>query len=443
MSDPGKVVFLLLLLAITLGAPAYAAEAAGAETAAPAVEEKAPAPPELAARKAEAEAARELKFKEALDYKLLKRDEIAPFLEEKVREQFAEGELEALLLAYEKLGLVKSAEGLAALLVRAYASEVMAFYDQKTHTVHLIEDLPVPNAMQQIAQVHELVHALQDQHFDLNALPLEETHNSDRSSAAMALVEGDATLATLEYAAEHAQLSLTDSLRVALFAAEPGPTAPYLFQRELKFVYFDGLRLAQGLYKKGGWEALNAAFADPPASTEQVLHYKDKYIEARDEPTPVEIPDCCAVLGTGWALVADDVLGELYTQVLFRQHLSFARAAKPSRGWDGDRLHLYRERDGTDTVLVWRSVWDTDKDAAEFGDAYRKVLVRKLGARDREIAHDELGLLVQSEAGAGLLRVEGTHALTVEASSATLARSVMRHVLAGDDDDDDNEPTAE
>jgi hypothetical protein len=415
---------LLVLLAVAFAAPAF-----GAEPPEKPDEQAAFVPPEFAARKAEAEEARALTFTKPLTAKPLTRDEVAPFIEKKVREAYAPGELEALLLAYEKLGLVKSAEGLPELLVRAYASQLVALYDHKTHTIHLIEDLPVPKVMQQIAQVHELVHALQDQHFDLSALPLEEPHNSDRSTAAMALVEGDATLATLAYATEHARMSVADSLRVALFAAQPAPTAPYLFQREMKFIYFDGLSFARALHDKGGWEALNAAFGDPPASTEQVLHFREKYLEARDEPTPVEIPDCCAVLGADWTLAADDVLGELYTQVLFRQHLSFARAAKPSRGWDGDRLHLYRAAEGAATILVWRSVWDTDKDAAEFAAAYRTVLARKLGTDKATPEEGGLGLLVSGEHAVALVHVEGPHALIVEAPSATLAREVARYVL--------------
>jgi hypothetical protein len=425
---------LLVLLALAPAAPALGAEAPQQPD-----EQAAPLPPELVARKAEAEEARALQFTNPLSAKVLKRDEMAPFIEKRVREAYAPGELEGLLLAYEKLGLIKSAQGLPELLVHAYASELVALYDHKTHTITLIEDLPVPEVMQQIAQVHELVHALQDQHFDLSALPLEETHNSDRSSAAMALVEGDATLATFNYATEHARMSLADSLRVALFAAEPAPATPYLFQREMSFVYFDGLQFARALHDKGGWDALNAAFADPPTSTEQVLHCRDKYIKARDEPTPVEIPDCRGVLGAGWTLAADDVLGELYTQVLFRQHLSFARAAKPSRGWDGDRLQLYRAADGAAdgaaTVLVWRSVWDTDKDAAEFAAAYRKVLAHKLGT-DKETPEEEgLGVLVSGKNTTALVHVEGIHALIVEAPSATLARDVARYVLSAGNDD--------
>jgi len=406
---------------------------AAALCAEPAEETAAP-PRELTERQAEAEAARDLAFKKPVVYKPLTRADIVPLIRDELQEQFAEGELDNLLLAYEKLGLIKSADGLAERLVHAYAREVMALYDQKTHTVHLVEDLPVPAAMQKIAEVHELVHALQDQHFDLSALPLDDVHDGDRASAAMALVEGDATLATVEYAAVHARLSLGDSLRVIGFAAEPGPAVPYLFRRTMSFTYFDGLRLAEALHKRGGWTALNKAFADPPTSTEQVLHFQDKYLDARDEPTPVELPDCAPAVGEDWKLVAHDVLGELFTQVLFRQHLSFVRAGKPSRGWDGDRLHFYRSGEGAgeNWALVWATVWDTDKDASEFARAYRTVLVRKYEPAEPGAGQHALGLLVTGETGAALLHVKAQHAVSVEASTAAIAQALMRHVLAAD-----------
>jgi hypothetical protein len=434
----GRLVLTLIALACATW-PAARTQAAAEER----TEDKRAAaeatPPQLLERQAEAEAVRELKFKKPPAYKQIKRDAIVPFLEKALRDRYGEGELDNLLAAYEKLGLIKSAEGLAQSLVVAYAGQVIAFYDEDTHFVYVIEDLPMPALVQRIAELHELVHALQDQHFDLTSLPLDVPYQTDRTNAAMALAEGDATLATLEYAAKHARATLRDVLRIAFWSFEPDSTTPYLFRREARFVYFDGLSFARVLYADGGWEALNKAYAHPPTSTEQVLHARRKYLEERDEPTPIALPDCADALGAGWKLVAQDTLGELYTQVLFRQHLSFARAGKPSRGWDGDRLHFYRSGDGKgdDSALVWRSVWDTDRDAQEFAAAYRKVLERKLGAAPGAESPDEPGaddthsFILSGERGAAAVRVEGLDVLIVEAPSVPMARAVVGHILAG------------
>jgi len=441
---------LAMASALSLPSPARASEPTESRDSDALLDEKA-APAELTERQSEAEAVRELKFKSVPAYKRLKRTEIAPLLREKLFERYDEAELDNMVLAYTQLGLLKPADGLLDQLVDAYVGELVAFYDQDEDTVYLIEDLPVPRAMQRIAELHELVHALQDQHLNLDSLPLEAKHDTDRANAALALVEGDATLATFDYAVEHARLSLGDALRIALATSQPDPAMPYLFRREMHFVYFDGLELARALHNTGGWEALNKAFADPPASTEQVLHFRQKYLDERDEPTPVTVPDCSAVIGEGWVLVADDVLGELYTQVLFRRHLSFLRAGRPSRGWDGDRLHLYRsgQGDGADCVLVWRSVWDSERDATEFENAYRKVLARKLrslygGGAIRESAADNgQGRVVATATRAAVVLVDRCEVLVVEASSVDTARAVADHVLAASRDADEQTPDKE
>jgi hypothetical protein len=400
---------------------------------------------ELSEIQALAEAARGLRFTQPPVYKRLRQEEIAPYFHKELLENFEEGELDNLLLAYEKLGLIPSSEGLLDDLVEAYADQVVAFYDQDTDTVHLIGDLKVPAVMQRIAELHELVHALQDQHFDLDTLPLKDKH-TDRSTAALALVEGDAMLATVEYARKHARLSLPDLIETVLGVSSDAPKMPYLLDREMTFVYTNGFDFARALYKRGGWAALGEAFASPPVSTEQVLHYREKYIEARDEPTPVELPDLSAALGPRWRLVADDVLGELYVQILFRLRLSALRAGKPSRGWDGDRLHLYRleEADGTSEkaagayVLVWSTAWDTERDAEEFAEAYLKVVRKKLGADGKpERDGSVVTITGKDEASDGLtppvafIVSAGTRVLTIEGRPESAARAALKALASG------------
>jgi len=396
---------------------------------------------ELTKIQAQAETARELRFKQPPVYKSLRADELAPYLRKQMLEEFKESELNDLLLAYEKLGLIPSSEGMVDELVRAYADEVVAFYDQDANTVHLIGDLKVPAVMQRIAELHELVHALQDQNFDLGTLPLKDKL-TDPSTAAAALVEGDAMLATYDYAREHAQLALSDLIETALGTSATAPAMPYLLEREMAFVYRNGFDLARALRKRGGWAALNAAFAAPPASTEQVLHYREKYIEARDEPTPVELPDVSAALGEGWRLVANDVLGELYVQTLFRLHLSYLRANTPSRGWDGDRMQFYRPADADVSsddkaaadayVLVWSTVWDSERDAKEFAEAYREVMAKKLGADETSVRADGNAerkgpvVTITGEDVLGLIVTEGTRVLTVEGRPKSAVRAALK-----------------
>lgn len=140
------------------------------------------------------------------------------------------------------------------------------------------------------------------------------------------------------------------------------------------FTYGQGEAFVAALRDEGGWDAVDAAYADPPVSTEQILH-PEKYFGARDDPTPVALPDPAAALGDGWTLVHENALGELQTAVLLANQEASGfgplpeAAAAAAAGWDGDRYALWT--DGQAEVLVWRSVWDGDAEAAEFVAALR------------------------------------------------------------------------
>ncbi|MBN1917200.1 MAG: hypothetical protein JW889_04765 [Verrucomicrobia bacterium] len=393
-------------------------------------------PTELTKMQEMAEAARGLQFKQPPLYQRLRYEELAPFLRKTMLEGLDERRLNEKRLAYEKLGLLTSAEGLLDDMILAYANGVVAFYDQDSDTVHLIGDLKMPAVMQRIAELHELVHALQDQHFDLDALPLKGAL-SDPATAALALVEGDAMLATIEYARGHTQLVLSDLLGTTTGSSTKGPAMPYLFQREMDFVYRNGFDFAKALHKRGGWAALGEAFAAPPTSTEQVLHYREKYIEARDEPTPVELPDLSARLGEHWRLAADDVLGELYIQTLFRLHLGRLRARKPSRGWDGDRLHFYLldeapagGESAAAYILVWSTVWDSERDAGEFAAASLRVVGKKLEGR-RKTEQDGPVVTITGKNAVAFIVSEGTRVLSVEGHPESAARAALKALAPG------------
>src|SRR5262249_44862680 len=109
--------------------------------------------------------------------------------------------------------------------------------------------------------IHEMVHALQDQHFGLAKLH-QASFGSDAELARAALVEGDATFTMIE-------LLKKEQPRVAAMLDAPLGKAKNL---QNAFLYAQGARYVKALKERGGWGRVNAAYRFPPRSTAAVLH---------------------------------------------------------------------------------------------------------------------------------------------------------------------------
>jgi hypothetical protein len=124
---------------------------------------------------------------------------------------------------------------------------------------------------------------------------------------------------------------------------------------QLLLPYFAGRDFALHLHKRGGWDALKQAWTRPPQSTEQVLH-PEKY-DSREAPRTV---DLSYAPGRGRA-INEGVLGEVLIRTFLGEGATQQEAAA---GWGGDQFRAW-DLSGK-TLLVWRSVWDSPKDAREF-----------------------------------------------------------------------------
>src|SRR5262249_15626379 len=145
-------------------------------------------------------------------------DEIEASVIRDLDENTPSGEFEATQKTLIKLGLIKKEFHLRDYVVQLLREQVAGFYEPKTKEFYLAAWLPISD--QKRVMAHELVHALQDQHFDLRRFEGWPKGDSDAELAAHALVEGEATLIMIEYDFDErgAKLdlnklgSLTDSL---------------------------------------------------------------------------------------------------------------------------------------------------------------------------------------------------------------------------------------
>ena len=143
---------------------------------------------------------------------------------------------------------------------------------------------------------------------------------------------------------------------------------PPILVASLSFPYTSGVDFVAELYRRDGFAAIDAAWADPPRTTEQILH-PQRYL-AGDLPQLVSLVPLTSTLGAGWRQVDEDILGEFYLREYLAQQLPPATVDRAATGWGGDRYAVYWNEDTRDVVMALRLVWDTPGDAAEFAAAY-------------------------------------------------------------------------
>jgi hypothetical protein len=229
-----------------------------------------------------------------------------------------------------------------------------------------------PGSKQTLA--HEFVHALQDQHFDLEKLLPDDSHDDDRSLAIRALVEGDATIAGLSYVRDYFTQSDIQEFIEESSSADTSVlnSAPAYLRESLYFPYDAGADFVNELLMMDGFQAVDEALADPPASTEQILH-PDKYFDSpRDEPIQVPLPPLTDTLGAGWTMIDWGTLGEFDLRVILDEN-GAADPDEAAAGWGGGSYAFYQNPDG-DLGLMYTAIeWDSDNEADEYVEALEET----------------------------------------------------------------------
>jgi len=298
----------------------------------------------------------------------------------------------------KSLALMPQDASLRDLYIEMLTSSVAGLYDDTTKKMYVVTETGEIGPSEEITYAHEYTHALQDQAFDLGAIKGKATDESDRALARTTLIEGDATLLMSIWAQQH--LTQAQLLQVA-GATDPASQAvldrlPAILRETLLFPYTQGLTMTfAALSAGGGYSGVDALFANPPDSTEQVLH--PEKLNPREAPVPVAFPDDLATrLGDGWCVPLQDTLGELQLRILLGDAAGAdsATAEAAAAGWGGDRVALIDGPNGaTGTVLDTR--WDTTADASEYATALAGI-VPKLQAigRSASILTPEPGRVV-------------------------------------------------
>src|ERR1700724_1493528 len=220
----------------------------------------------------------------------LRREVIAEFREDLPPRRLAEVEL-----GLKAFGLIPESMDLGTYVPELLTSQIAGFYDPHRKSLAVVDrpggqlGAEMTHKMEDGLLVHELTHAIQDQHFDLDRLS-DPDPLSDGGVARLALVEGDATLvmmddlirAPLEDVPE--ARGLVAELTAAGGGDEDAPvagkglpgqkemaTAPAWFRDQLLFSYSRGAAFCLEVRRRGGQKLTDYAFAvDPPRPSEQI-----------------------------------------------------------------------------------------------------------------------------------------------------------------------------
>lgn len=298
------------------------------------------------------------------------------------------------------LGLLPGDMDLHQVTLDVLTEQVGGFYDPRANTFYIMDT--VDEALAEVVIAHEFTHALDDQHHDLDGGADARLDDADALLAHHAVVEGSGMEIMTQWAVTH--LGMSKMMKVARAQAdlptEAVAAAPPYVWKPLIAIYLQGqsfLRRQPELALRGmaRTEDIEAAFAEPPLSTEQVLH-PEKYWDAelRDDPTPIRLAP--EGLREGWTLRRQDTVGELHLALAttpFAARGGMAADASAllgmkfttpaAAGWDGGRYALLSRGEG-EFVLQLFTVWDSTEEAAEFAAALEDLIAGIEAEKRRE-----------------------------------------------------------
>lgn len=303
---------------------------------------------------------RELPAKNDVLAQIIGREQMVDRVKQQLRREVPPGVVEATSKMLYGFGVVGANFDLERSLLDLMSAELAGFYEPADKTLYLLEDLVGPEREATLS--HELVHALQDQHYNLSKLIAYREDGSDEQTAVHALAEGDATSAMMDAMLAPRGLHATDASDdlIALQARgvmEANPRAasvPAVMRRSILSSYTDGLPFVHWLRRHGGWAAVNNAWQSPPQTTEQLLH-PEKFL-AREPGLTVAVPSAPPAGPT--QLAYRDVQGEQSVRLLLEEWVPAKTAAEAAAGWGGDRLAVFS--DGSLSAVAWHIRYDDE-----------------------------------------------------------------------------------
>ena len=338
--------------------------------------------------------------------KLTTRDAVNKYILKKFADDESSKRLQRSEIVLKKFGLLDRDFHLGPFLVSLLTEQIAGFYDNKTKTVNLLDWIPVEE--QKPVMAHELTHALQDQHVDLDkwdqqgAKGIAKNAEEDNQHIATdeeddtrdAVLEGQAMLVFADYSLKpygktvRTAPDMVQRLKDGMSDQGDSPVmarAPLLLQQSLMFPYREGLSFEQALLINRGAERAFAGTLDRPPSSSYEIMNPQAYLA--HQPIPVlRLPDIHPLIDKDYEPYDVGVMGALDVRILTQLFGGDEASSALTPAWDGGIYYAAQrksattdaEKDSTASLaLMYFSRWKNADSARTFARVYADELPRK------------------------------------------------------------------
>jgi hypothetical protein len=337
---------------------------------------------------------------------LTTRADVEHYLTEKFDEDEDAKRMQRSEIVLKKFGLLDRDFNLKPFLLALLKEQIEAYYDPKTKTVNLLDWISVDEQKPVLA--HELTHALQDQHLDLDKwsdqTPPDVSHTSSEDSdhlakdeldtAREAVTEGQATAVMMDDILKPMGKSLigdpeiVDFIKQQMSGSDNSPIlarAPLLLSESLLFPYREGLSFEQDVWMdRGQAAAFTGALDRPPSSSWEIMNPRE--YEQGHVPAIPYLPDIHPLVDGIYRPYDIGQVGQLDLHILSGLFGGDGAARDLTPAWDGgiywagQRLsaNTPAEQASTKSIsLFYLSVWKNAASAQAFSHLYADELGRK------------------------------------------------------------------
>lgn len=324
-----------------------------------------------------------LAFKHHVPYALITKDQLHQYLEQRLKETMKPEDEREEELVLKMLGLVPQDFDLRKNTLDLLTEQAAAFYDYNQKKLFVLEGTGGGDE-ERVALIHELAHALADQHFHLAKYIHEGAKSDDASTARQAVMEGQATWLMAAYISREGggkpevPETILEMMKTSIegSAAEQYPVfskAPPYIRESLVFPYADGLTFQDAVFRKLGREAFSEVFLRAPVSSGQIFH-PERYLDHGGvvTPNPPALEDA-----RDFRRLADGTLGELDFRVLLSQYTTPDKGKALAAHLSGGAYELFENKRDKFPVLGVASTWDSPNSARDYFVQYRKVMQGK------------------------------------------------------------------